>query len=63
MGNKQSCCIQTSPKLTRKSEEKYIVEDPEPPAPKHASSTNLQHISEREPEGDSLILAVIYAFI
>ena len=55
MGNKQSCCIAAAPKgSSRKGktvEEKYIVDDPEPSPVRATSSSNLQHISEREPEG------------
>ena len=57
MGNKQSCCISASPKAPRKKvEEIYAPEDHvvEPPPPQRlASSSNLQHISEREPDGES----------
>uniref|UniRef100_X1ZXB5 Cyclin-like domain-containing protein n=1 Tax=Capitella teleta TaxID=283909 RepID=X1ZXB5_CAPTE len=55
MGNKQSCCVYSSPRGNRpkKVEEKYYV-PPESEAQlapaKTQSSTNLQHISDREPE-------------
>ena len=54
MGNKQSCCITASPKTHRKNvEEIYAPEEPnEAPPQKLPSSTNLQHISEREPDGE-----------
>jgi hypothetical protein len=48
MGNKISCCKSNSPQLSRKKQEShnYIESD----VRSDESATNLQHISEREPE-------------
>ena len=54
MGNKQSCCFYKPPRGSRKNaEEKYLTNEEtvtQPPA-RPPSASNLQHISEREPEG------------
>ena len=65
MGNKQSCCITASPKTHRKNvEEIYAPEEPnEAPPQKLASSSNLQHISEREPDGEDWISDRCYRMI
>ena len=66
MGNKQSCCIYSTPRERRKkTEEKYIPtdkrEDPvnQTTLSAQASSSNLQHISEREPDGEIYIMNMI----
>lgn len=62
MGNKQSCCVYGSPRSRNKTEEKYLPaaqadgaegagQPSQRPPTKEASATNLQHISEREPDG------------
>ena len=56
MGNKHSCCVyKSSNGYRKKDEERYIPTDTEEPQtqppPQVPSSTNLQHISEREPDG------------
>jgi len=53
MGNKQSCCVQSSPKAYKGEpsvEQKYVIQCEQEAPPRPASSTNLQHISEREPD-------------
>lgn len=55
MGNRLSCCVDSSPRPERK----VIDNDERPPYPfeeyNEPSLTNLQHISEREPEGIILL--------
>ena len=70
MGNSQSCCTHSSPKgisadksesVGKHSFQRYFPENADgidrigtgPP-----SSTNLQHISEREPDGEFHILSL-----
>lgn len=47
MGSKLSCCACTSPRLERKLEDNYL---PNADVYQEESISNLQHISEREPE-------------
>ncbi|XP_013390644.1 cyclin-Y-like protein 1 [Lingula anatina] len=50
MGNKVACCVYSTPKSSRKKyEERYQPAEPES-SPNQPNATNLQHISEREPE-------------
>jgi hypothetical protein len=60
MGNSQSCCVYPSTERSHKrTEDKYQydytptpgVDEPKPVAVRETSTSNLQHISEREPEG------------
>ncbi|XP_023241168.1 cyclin-Y-like [Centruroides sculpturatus] len=47
MGNKLSCCTCGSPRVDRRAEDSYL---PEAEVHQDESISNLQHISEREPE-------------
>lgn len=47
MGNKLSCCTCGSPRIDRRAENSYL---PEAEVHQDESISNLQHISEREPE-------------
>ncbi|KAK2722838.1 cyclin-Y-like protein 1 [Artemia franciscana] len=48
MGNKTSCCVSGSPQVTRKNSVR--VNNHQPIPKKEESISNLQHISEREPD-------------
>ena len=65
MGNENSCCgYKGSSAYRKKDEDRYIpTETEEPPVqlpPQVPSSTNLQHISEREPDGMDHFIIKLY---
>lgn len=56
MGNQHSCCVfKSSSGYKKKDDDRYIPTDteepPQHPPPQVPSASNLQHISEREPDG------------
>lgn len=60
MGNKVSCCTFRSPVSERKSEDNYF--ETYGNSYQDESLSNLQHISEREPEGRVIVFTFQVTF-